>query len=224
LATRPRSTFDPRGDPSLCGYWGGRRTDGELCVGYVVKGTKRCYRHAGKKLQQAKAEGAIVTELERWGLDGHSTLVDPGELLLRLVTQSAWRVQKYSELLGRAHEAAESGESFDDDVRRAKVASLIGYRYGVDRDGNRFPIEEAIRGLVLLEAQERDRAAVFAAKAIAAGLAERQVRLAETQGTLIVEMLRRVQAALDLSPEQEARYMAVVGRELRELAGEAAPS
>jgi hypothetical protein len=185
-----------------------------------VKGTKRCYRHAGKKLQQAKAEGAIVTELERWGLDGHSTLVDPGELLLRLVTQSAWRVQKYSELLGRAHEAAESGESFDDDVRRAKVGSLIGYRYGVDRDGNTFPIEEAIRGLVLLEAQERDRAAVFAAKAIAAGLAERQVRLAETQGTLIVSAIRAMMDELELTPAQQARVGEIVARNLRAITGE----
>jgi hypothetical protein len=159
-----------------------------------------------------------VTELEKWGLDGHTTHVDPGEILLRLLSQSAWRVQKYSALLARAYEAAEAGESFDEDVRKAKVGALIGYRFGVDREGNRFPIEEAIRGLVQLEAQERQFARDTATKAIAAGLAERQVRIVEQQGALIVEMLRRVEAALDLSPEQQVRYTAVVGRELRALA------
>jgi hypothetical protein len=187
-----------------------------------MSGTKSCYRHAGISRRQAKARGAVVTELEKWGLDGHTTHVDPGELLLRLLSQSAWRVEKYSALLGRAYEAAEAGESFDETVRQARVAALIGYRYGVDREGNRFPIEEAIRGLVQLEAQERAFAVGTAAKAIAAGLAERQVRIVEQQGTLIVELLRRVQAALDLSPEQQVVYAAVVGRELRALAGEAA--
>ena len=52
---------------------------------------------------------------------------------------------------------------------------------------------EAIRGLADLEAKEQERCANFATKAIAAGLAERTVRVAERQGQLIVEM---VQAAL----------------------------
>jgi hypothetical protein len=40
---------------------------------------------------------------------------------------------------------------------------------------------EAIRGLADLEAKERERCANFATKAIAAGLAERTVRIAERQ-------------------------------------------
>jgi hypothetical protein len=42
-----------------------------------------------------------------------------------------------------------------------------------------------------LEAKERDRCANFASKAVAVGLAERTVRIAERQGQLIVEMGRR---------------------------------
>jgi hypothetical protein len=51
---------------------------------------------------------------------------------------------------------------------------------------------EAIRGLADLEAKERERCANFASKAVAAGLAERTVRIAERQGQLMVEMVQAV--------------------------------
>jgi hypothetical protein len=44
---------------------------------------------------------------------------------------------------------------------------------------------EAIRGLADLEAKERERCANFATKAIAAGLAERTVRVAELRSSLV---------------------------------------
>jgi hypothetical protein len=51
---------------------------------------------------------------------------------------------------------------------------------------------EAIRGLADLEAKERERCANFASKAVAAGLAESTVRIAERQGQLMVEMVQAV--------------------------------
>lgn len=65
------------------------------------------------------------------------------------------------------------------------VGALVGMKYGVDKEGRVYGVEEGIRGLVQLEAQERTMCATFASKAVAAGLAERQVRLAEAQGALI---------------------------------------
>ena len=52
---------------------------------------------------------------------------------------------------------------------------------------------EAIRGFADLEAKERERCANFATKAVAAGVAEHTVRVAERQGQLMVKM---AQAAL----------------------------
>jgi hypothetical protein len=52
-----------------------------------------------------KAKAAIRAEVLGWGL-GDST-VDPGEVLLRLVTQSAARAERYAVLLEEAYEAAE---------------------------------------------------------------------------------------------------------------------
>jgi hypothetical protein len=53
-----------------------------------------------------------------------------------------------------------------------------------------------------LEAKERERCANFAGKTVAAGLAERTVRIAERQGQLMVEMVQAALREVDLSPEQ----------------------
>jgi hypothetical protein len=227
-----------------CGEFGGRKQDGTLCRQFVVAGTRRCKNHSGKPKAQAKAEGAVVLELQKWGLDTQGTLRDAGEVLLRLVTQSAARVEMYSRMLGEAFQAAEhlreasdlhgladdplldEGESPEVQAARADlrrifaqggVGALIGSKYGVDSKGRVFAAEEAIRGLALLEAQERDRCANFAAKAVAAGLAERQVRLAESQGAVMYGVFSRVLAALGLSGEQAGLVPGLLEREIRAL-------
>jgi hypothetical protein len=76
----------------------------------------------------------------------------------------------------------------------------------VDANGKSHPVGEYVRGLTQLEAAERDRCASMCAKAIAAGLGERQVRLAERQMVLLGEVLRAVSLdpALGLSDAQRA--------------------
>jgi hypothetical protein len=140
-----------------------------------------------------------------WGLG--DTNVDPGEVLLRLVTQSAARAERYAMLLEEAYEAAERlkqahdagaqieapGDELADTAETARrdldrifntggVAALVGNTYGAAKDVGVYVTGEAIRGLADLEAKERERCANFATKAIAAGLAERTVRVAERQG------------------------------------------
>lgn len=198
-----------------------KRKDGGTCGGLALAGINppRCRMHAGKSKQQIRVQQAVVMELSRWGLNGHSTMADAGEVLLRLVTQSAARCELYGGLLGRAYEAAKTGDSLDPLIESSGVAALIGYRYGVDREGNRFQQEEAIRGLAKLEAEERDRCANFAAKAVAAGLAERQVRMAEAQGMLMVGVIRNILDDLALTAEQQQRAGEIVARQLRAVAG-----
>jgi hypothetical protein len=79
---------------------------------------------------------------------------------------------------------------------------------------------EAIRGLADLEAKERERCASFASKAVAAGLAERTVRVAERQGQLTVEMVQALGEA-DLSPEQASAFKVALARQARELTASA---
>ena len=131
-----------------------------------------------------------------WGLgDSH---VDPGEVLLRLVTQSAARAEMYARLLQKAFDAAERlkaahekgtnieavGDENADTAETARrdldrifntggVAALVGNSYGAAKDVGLYVTGEAIRGLADLEAKERERCANFATKAVVAGAAER---------------------------------------------------
>jgi hypothetical protein len=207
---------------------------------------------------KAVAKGAVVLELQRWGLDGQIELRDPGEVLLRLVTQSAARVELYSRLLGEAYDAAEQlraavGDRDTEGPETALISSLadenpsldyrdtpevavarnrlrevfatggvsalIGHKYDANRDGDIYATEEAIRGLAQLEAQERDRCANMATKAIAAGLAERQVRLAEAQGRVMFTVFGKVLEGLQLTEAQRAAVPALLEREISALTG-----
>jgi hypothetical protein len=188
-----------------------------------------------------KAKAAVRAELTHWGLG--DTTVDPGEMLLRLVTQSAARAERYAMLLEEAYEAAERlkqahedgvqvealGDENADTAETARrdldrifntggVAALVGNTYGAAKDVGVYVTGEAIRGLADLEAKERERCANFATKAVAAGLAERQVRLAERQGELLAQVIRGVLDELGLSAEQKQLAPEVVRRYLTAVA------
>jgi hypothetical protein len=178
------------------------------CRNWPRRGTDVCPVHGGNA-PQVKAKAAVRAEVMSWGLG--DTTVDPGEVLLRLVTQSAARCGLYASRLEEAYDAAGrlaqvtrvditvTGEGSDAERARqdldrifnhGPVAALIGHTYAATKDGDIYATGEKIRGLVELEATERDRCATFAAKAVAAGLAERAVRLAEQQGTLMATLFR----------------------------------
>jgi hypothetical protein len=130
----------------------------------------------------------VRAELSQWTLG--DAVDDPGEVLLRLVTQSRMRVDAYSAELEKM--VAESPNLRD---------ALVG-----DAMGEFGKIGEYVRGLASLEAAERDRLATFASKAVQAGLGERQVRLAERQGEMMAAVLAHVldSAQLGLSATQKA--------------------
>src|SRR4051794_24768943 len=77
---------------------------GKQCKAKAIPGGMVCRWHGGAA-GQVKAKAAIRAEVLSWGL-GDAT-VDPGEVLLRLVTHSAARAEHYSRLLQEAFEAAE---------------------------------------------------------------------------------------------------------------------
>src|SRR2546421_9863131 len=88
------------------GRCGAKVADG-YCTQWPIRGTKRCRSHPGMSLSKARAKGQIVLDLQGWGLDADVVPVDPGEVYLRLITQAAVRVQRYSTLLAEAYDAAE---------------------------------------------------------------------------------------------------------------------
>lgn len=197
-------------DPKKCGHYGHKSKQDQMpCGAYVITGTERCRYHAGKKPEVAKAQGAVVQEIREWGL-GDST-VDPGEVLLRLVTQSAWRAAKYA---GQIEQMVTDAGG---DLRKALTAE----QYTTTEDGATVKTGEYIRAMVKLESEERDRCGHFAKLAVQAGLAERQVRLAEQQGAMLAAVIRAIlgDPELGLTALQNAAAPAVVARHLRLVAG-----
>lgn len=83
---------------------------------------------------------------------------------------------EYAPLSGGAGVAAEGGTS-----------GLIGHTYGAaGKDGRVYAQGEALRALVTLEAQERDRCVKFAEAAHRMGIAQRELELAESQARAVV--------------------------------------
>lgn len=182
-----------------------RRKDGGQCGAMAIAGTEACRRHAGIPVAVARAKGAVVVELHRWGLTEQRDLVDPSMTLLRLLTQSATRADMLGAELRRVVEEA-------GDLREA----LVGDSWVTDADGSSRKAGEYQRALTVLEGQERDRCANFAKLAIAAGLAERTVRLAEQQGTVIASVILGVLTDLGLpagSEEVRSLIAAHIARE-----------
>lgn len=129
--------------------------------------------------------------------------------MLRLVTQSRARADRLAVAI--EEKLAEEGVTLED--------VLVGEQWAIDDDGRRHKTGEYVRGLVQLESQERDRLAGFAAKAVAAGLAERQVRVAERQGAALLAVLSAVlnDPRLGLSEAQRKVAPDVIRRELGRL-------
>lgn len=196
-------------DPPDVNNWGARvcgarRQNGTPCKAAAIAGSEppRCARHTGKTLARAKAEATIRLELAKWSLPG-SDLVDPAQQFLRLITQSAIRAGHLSELL--------QAEFMD-----KGIAGLIGVAYTQDADGRPRPTAEYVRGLTRLEMDERKLCADWCAKALAAGIEERRVRLAERQFDLMDQVLRSVLLELGHDPDSPA-VRTVVSTKILEL-------
>jgi hypothetical protein len=89
--------------------------------------------------------------------------------------------------------------------------TVVATKYGTEKSG------EYIRGLAQLEAQERDRCVNFATKAIAAGLAERQVRLAERQGEMLAAVVTAALAEVALPEEMANQVKMAIARQVRQI-------
>lgn len=187
----------------------GKRTRaGTACKNNPILGATVCKKHGGGA-PKVRAKAAVRAEVMAWGLgDAHQ---DPGEVLLRLVTQSAVRVERYAVEVERMVELSE-GDLQEALISDAKIWDPVAKKT--------VKVGEYVRAMVALENSERDRCASFATKAVAAGLAKRTVELAERQGQLIAELLRAVllDPEMGLSDEQRRAMPGVARKHLTALA------
>lgn len=169
-----------------------------------------CRVHGGKSPGGQRTH-YLALALSQWKL-GDAT-DDPTETLLRQITQTRQRCDYYAELLYRQVE--ESQDEYaggpliqigEDDTgntititppRIPKwVAGMIGFKYSAaGKDGHIYASEEGVRALVELEHRERKLLTDQCKAAIAAGLSERMVALAEQQGAMLVAAVKLMVAA-----------------------------
>lgn len=187
---------------------------GKRCGNYPSRGAKTCRFHgsantvskvaAAKKLEAVKAEKRLERAARTLGL---SRDVSPSEALLEEVRWSAGHVQWLRERVQELeqHQLVWGTAQVKDMPLGEEVTSKAQMSVWVD-----------------LYNRERDHLVKVAAAALKAGVEERRVRLAESQGALVADVIRRILNDLGLNREQEAKVAKVVPRHLRAIAGGAA--
>lgn len=194
---------------------------GEQCKAWAVPGALVCRHHGGRAPQvQRKAAENLAAEAARRAATQLAVPIDttPEQALIDEVKRAAGMVAFYQARV----------EEVDQTNREDLVWGMTKNDMSGEFPG---PTYEATPSVWLqLWNQERDRLVRVAAAAIKAGIEERRVKLAESQGEMVATMLRRVLdqllvTVLGVSPSHSdtitAAWMAtvneVVPRELRAL-------
>lgn len=118
-AAAARSGERPEDLPAYkCGRYGHMsKRNRKLCRQNVVQGTQHCPHHAGKPLEQHKAEGQIrivaaemaADPASKWTLDGHDgSDLDPKVVILQMIAFWRWKANQYGALLQKEYDAAEA--------------------------------------------------------------------------------------------------------------------
>lgn len=183
------------------------------CHALAVRGTAACYTHAGVATSVAKAKGEAMSA---WRAIPGRQDVSPGMAVMAMLQMSWARVHVYAGLLERQVAAADQ----DRPGGVGQGAGLVGHTFSASPSVGVYESGEAVRALAKLEAEERDRCVRYAKVAHDMGIAEREIRLAESQGALLAGAIRQILDELNLSAAQLARVPDVVPRVLRTIAGE----
>lgn len=189
-----------------------KRRDGQQCGSHAVKGLEVCRMHGGSspqsraKRERFLAEQKASREVHRLA---QPITTDPAQALLDLVSSAAGEVSYWR---------ARVDEIQDRDEKRL-TSGLTKITEGKDRGGvttlRTVETVAAIEYRMWTAAQ--DRLAQYATAALRAGVEERRVRLAEDQGALVAQVIRRILDRLDLSEWQAEMVGSVVPEELRAL-------
>ena len=188
------------------------RSNGEPCNAYAMKGQRVCSAHGGRS-PRGKAAAARRLQEEKAAKAAQRLAqpidTDPSQALLDLVSSAAGEVAYWRNRVD---------EIQDRDEKRL-TSGLTKITEGKDRGGvttlRTVETVAAIEYRMWVDAQER--LARYATATLRAGVEERRVRLAEDQGALVAQVIRRILDRLDLSEWQAEMVGSVVPEELRAL-------
>lgn len=193
---------------------GAKNKKGEPCGLGPVPGATRCGRHGGKapQVQKKAAERLAEEKAKNFMTNAVRTLglpidVDPGKALLDEIHWTAghvaWLREKVQEL--ESEDLVWGREKHEDGVGPQGIVDVT-----TEKAGPSVWYE--------LYMKERDHLAKVCALALRAGIEERKVKLAESQGALVADVIRRILDALGLTPAQQALVPQIVPQQLRLLA------
>lgn len=189
-----------------------KRRNGEGCGAWAVKGATVCRMHGGSS-PQARAAAARRVQEEKAAKAAQRLAqpieTDPSQALLDLVSSAAGEV---------AYWRARVDEIQDRDEKRL-TSGLTKITEGKDRGG--VTTLRTVETIAAIEYRmwtaAQDRLAQYATAALRAGVEERRVRIAEDQGALVAQVIRRILDRLDLSEWQAEMVGSIVPEELRAL-------
>ena len=193
---------------------GARTRAGGTCQKPPEPGGTRCRMHGGAS-PQAKAKAAERVAVAKAEVEvarlGARRDIHPADALVELVQFTAGEVAYWRQRVN---------DLDDDDL-------VWGRTSEVDKGSGEFPGTDTTKeakpniAYVMLE-RSSDRLAAYASAALKAGVEERRVRLAESQGALVAQAIRQVLDQLHLTQEQLELVPTVVPAALRLIAGEVA--
>lgn len=189
-----------------------KRRNGEGCGAWAVKGATVCRMHGGSS-PQARAAAARRVQEEKAAKAAQRLAqpieTDPSQALLDLVSSAAGEV---------AYWRARVDEIQHRDEKRL-TSGLTKITEGKDRGG--VTTLRTVETIAAIEYRmwtaAQDRLAQYATAALRAGVEERRVRIAEDQGALVAQVIRRILDRLDLSEWQAEMVGSIVPEELRAL-------
>ena len=194
---------------------GAKNKKAEPCGLSPSAGATRCKRHGGSSPQAKKAAERRVAEAAARATMtkavrtlGLPIEVDPGKALL---DEIHWTAGHVAWLRDKVQEQAAEQLVWGKEKHEEGVGPQGMVDVGTEKAGPSVYYE--------LYLKEREHLAKVCALALRAGIEERKVKLAESQGLLVADAIRRILGALGLTPEQQQLVPVIVPRELRALAG-----
>lgn len=173
---------------------------GGPCGHMPVTGTTTCPLHAGKALSVIRQEVATTRALADLDLDMESA--NPLDELLTEVARASAAVRWLSDKVNTLD---------DDEV----VAGITQKEQDTSDASYIVTTKERIHPWIVLWQNERDRLARVCKMTLDAGVDERRVRLAESQGRMIVDVIRAT--LVDLGVTEDDQVTTVVTKHLRAL-------
>lgn len=189
------------------------RRNGDQCGNHAVKGANVCRMHGGAIPAVKAAAARRVAEqkaAKAMSLLAAPVDIDPAQALLELVQWTAGEVRYWRAEVNRISEEQPEALTWGPTKQEAGE----GPQGPIDTTTMEATPPVAYR---MLESAQ-DRLAKYAAAALRAGVEERRVRLAEDQGALVAQVIRRILDRLDLAEWQAELVSTVVPEELRALA------